>query len=323
MPAECCTAYSVAVTEVWRTHGHRYHTRQDCPGLLDGQQKARREGKPTYSPELVSLSSVRHKDGPTPCLRCWPEEAGWYDWLPVELAAENHSGHPRGSPTELTFLQAVLERVPGLDPGHIKVQYTVERHAGRPYEADFAVLIPGRQPLLLEVDGQNKAPDQRPDYAEYTQKRDEELEQLGYRVRHFTNTHVLTDPQWCRNVVARLISELPTSGPNALGGGSAPATQAPSMSANRESSCSGAIALVVLVLVVVAVIAAGVFLLTRGEPGVAADANGGCDGEHPVKANETGIYHVLGGQFYDDTTAIRCFATPAEAENDGYRRSQR
>jgi very-short-patch-repair endonuclease len=316
------------VTDVWRTRGRRYHTRPDCPGLLDGQQKARNEGKPTYAPQRAPLASIRHDEGPTPCLRCWPEEAGWREWLPVELAAENHSGAASGSPTELRFLTDVLEQVPGLDPGYVKVQYPVRRHAGAPYTADFAVLLPGRRPLLLEVDGRNKGPDQKDDYPEYTSKRDEELEQLGFVVKHFTNTHVLTDPRWCRDVVARLINELPRTGPQAWQGSAAPLPPPPAAPLNNPSTPSlparrrrVGLVLVGVLLVVALVISA--FFLFRGKPGVAPDTRGGCDNAHPVKANETGIYHVPGGQFYVDTTAVRCFATPAQAEDAGYRRSQR
>jgi len=48
--------------------------------------------------------------------------------------------------------------------------------------------------------------------------------------------------------------------------------------------------------------------------------DGQCPPGHPVKANDnSGIYHVPGGRFYDRTVAERCYATPAAAEADGYR----
>lgn len=45
-----------------------------------------------------------------------------------------------------------------------------------------------------------------------------------------------------------------------------------------------------------------------------------CPPGYPVKANDnSGIYHVPGGRFYQRTVAERCYATPAAAEADGYR----
>lgn len=47
---------------------------------------------------------------------------------------------------------------------------------------------------------------------------------------------------------------------------------------------------------------------------------GECPIEHPIKANDnSGIYHVPGGRFYDRTRAERCYARPEDADADGYR----
>ncbi|WP_229053449.1 HNH endonuclease family protein [Aeromicrobium sp. Leaf350] len=48
-----------------------------------------------------------------------------------------------------------------------------------------------------------------------------------------------------------------------------------------------------------------------------------CPGYAPIKGNQSGIYHVPGGQFYAQTTPERCFRTPADAAAAGYRPSQR
>jgi hypothetical protein len=49
-----------------------------------------------------------------------------------------------------------------------------------------------------------------------------------------------------------------------------------------------------------------------------------CPSTHPVKGNrESMIYHLPSGQFYAQTRPEECFATPADAEAAGYRRSQR
>lgn len=51
-----------------------------------------------------------------------------------------------------------------------------------------------------------------------------------------------------------------------------------------------------------------------------APADGNCPAGYPVKANDnSGIYHRQGGRFYDRTIPERCYATPEDAEADGYR----
>lgn len=53
---------------------------------------------------------------------------------------------------------------------------------------------------------------------------------------------------------------------------------------------------------------------------VAPDADGSCPLDHPVKANDnSGIFHVPGGRFYERTKAERCYARAEDAESDGYR----
>lgn len=52
--------------------------------------------------------------------------------------------------------------------------------------------------------------------------------------------------------------------------------------------------------------------------------DGTCPEGYPVKVNErSGIYHVPGGLSYERTQATRCYADPAEAEADGFRRAKR
>jgi hypothetical protein len=48
--------------------------------------------------------------------------------------------------------------------------------------------------------------------------------------------------------------------------------------------------------------------------------SGDCPASHPVKANDnSGIYHVPGGRFYNRTVAVRCYASPEAATADGFR----
>jgi hypothetical protein len=55
---------------------------------------------------------------------------------------------------------------------------------------------------------------------------------------------------------------------------------------------------------------------------VASDA-GACPPSHPIKANSnSGIFHVPGGRFYNQTRAERCYALADDAEADGYRRAK-
>lgn len=56
---------------------------------------------------------------------------------------------------------------------------------------------------------------------------------------------------------------------------------------------------------------------------VAAGDDGTCPISHPVKANDnSGIFHVPGGRFYDRTNPERCYATPDAATADGYRQAK-
>jgi very-short-patch-repair endonuclease len=326
------------VRRVWKTRGVRYHAYATCPGILEGQAKARHEGKPTYEPELVPLADVRHAAGPTPCLRCWPEQPGWHGWLQAELLAENHSGSRSGSPTELAFLTNVLEQVPELDPAYVKVQYEVARRVGRPFAADFAIIMPGATPLLLEVDGRNKGPDQREDHIELSLERDEELRELGYEVQHFTNQQVITIPVWRRDVIIRRIATLnqPPSPPGVTAPhlGASTRDQQSSVHGNfhkveAEDRRSRPTVLIALTVLTVAVIIAGVvFVIARQTtPRAAPGVDGSCDGHHQVKGNVSQggdlIYHEPGDAFYERTTAEVCFHTASDAEDAGYRRTLR
>jgi len=52
-------------------------------------------------------------------------------------------------------------------------------------------------------------------------------------------------------------------------------------------------------------------------------ADGSCPIGHPIKANDnSGIFHVPDGRFYERTNAERCYSTPEAAAADGYRRAK-
>jgi micrococcal nuclease len=48
-----------------------------------------------------------------------------------------------------------------------------------------------------------------------------------------------------------------------------------------------------------------------------------CPNSAPIKGNQSGIYHVPGGQFYDRINPEECFASESNAQAAGYRKSQR
>jgi hypothetical protein len=51
--------------------------------------------------------------------------------------------------------------------------------------------------------------------------------------------------------------------------------------------------------------------------------DGACPAGYPIKANDnSGIFHVPGGRFYERTVPERCYADAADAEADGYRRAK-
>ncbi len=52
-------------------------------------------------------------------------------------------------------------------------------------------------------------------------------------------------------------------------------------------------------------------------------ADGHCPPGYPLKANEnSGIFHVPGGRFYERTVAERCYANAEDAIADGYRQAK-
>jgi hypothetical protein len=54
-----------------------------------------------------------------------------------------------------------------------------------------------------------------------------------------------------------------------------------------------------------------------------APVDGECPAGYPIKANDSShIFHVPGGRFYARTIPERCYADPADAERDGYRRAK-
>lgn len=60
-----------------------------------------------------------------------------------------------------------------------------------------------------------------------------------------------------------------------------------------------------------------------GAAWVEPDDEGACPISHPIKANDnSGIFHVPGGRFYDRTKAERCYVDADAATADGYRQAK-
>lgn len=58
----------------------------------------------------------------------------------------------------------------------------------------------------------------------------------------------------------------------------------------------------------------------NGRCWIRPDENGACPAGYPVKANDnSGIFHLPGGRFYDRTKPERCYSDAVVAAADGYR----
>ena len=56
---------------------------------------------------------------------------------------------------------------------------------------------------------------------------------------------------------------------------------------------------------------------------IGPDDDGSCPVSHPIKANDnSGIFHVPDGRFYDRTKAERCYQSAEAALADGYRQAK-
>lgn len=329
-------AYIAAVIDVWQTRGTKFHARSDCPSLLAGQDKAASEGRPTYAPILRPIEQVQTEF--EPCATCWHEEDRWIDgWLSQELKAEHHSSRRDGSIYEPLFLREVLQKLP-LNPNHVTVQDIVERRFGPPFRPDFTVRLPGCQPLAIEVDGDKEKWFKGAPTREDANRRDDELRSMGWRVIHVTNTELTNDPDRCRarvDLELREISEAANAHwqvdaqPNEFEKTRAQSQDGATGDASGMRIGVGVFAAALVALALIAFVRADDS--RSGNPGgggsVTADSSGDCPEAAPIKGNvsETGerIFHEPGWEFYNITNAEACFATPEDAQADGYRPSER
>ncbi len=62
---------------------------------------------------------------------------------------------------------------------------------------------------------------------------------------------------------------------------------------------------------------------SNGPAWVSPNDDGSCPVGHPIKANDnSGIFHVPGGQFYARTRPERCYTSAEAAIADGYRQAK-
>ncbi|MCK5927591.1 MAG: hypothetical protein KAG80_05265 [Nocardioides sp.] len=333
------------MTTVWRTtHGLKYHSQPDCGGLIDGQAKARSEGKLTHAPQPFTLAGLPNDF--RPCLRCWPDEPGWYEWLPLQLTVEQHSGASDGSQYEVIFFREVLMKSK-IDVAWVTAQERVEREFAAPLRPDFAIRIPNHRPIAIEVDGATKSTKPRPDERGRSLVRDGELENLGWVVQHFSNEQVTNDPAWCRSRLQDVIRKakleatpapdpvVPSHPPPPDVQTPATATaKAPLSAAQRPTSHRPSSRLVTAGIALGLAGALGV-VFAVAKPGADGDLDGSgmvsptdgqCPESHPIKGNDSDgelIYHRAGQAFYARTNPEACFATEADAQAAGYRAALR
>lgn len=324
------------VTGVWMTAGgERYHRVPDCPGIVGGHAKAAAEGLPNHPPVLTDLAAARRTV--YPCAVCWGDALAEDRWLRKVLDTEAQTE----TDYELRFLVEVLQRVPGLNPDHVHAQREVCASSGRSYRLDFSIEQPDAAPIALEVDGYEKTSrgnEMTPQARGRANARRNDLSAEGWRVLHFSNSDVATDPGRCRQQIERMLvrdragrvapaAAEPLSRPAAAG------TTAGTASAHEDApGRSNRLAWLMLLTLVagVAVFGVGVWLSsdlepTQSEP-VEPSGHGECPSTHPVKGNRSTsgdwIYHRPGWVYYDRTAAEECFGTDAEARDAGYRASE-
>jgi hypothetical protein len=67
----------------------------------------------------------------------------------------------------------------------------------------------------------------------------------------------------------------------------------------------------------------GFAAVSQGPTAWVPPIEGACPDGYPIKANDnSGIFHVPGGRFYDRTVPERCYANADAALADGYRQAK-
>jgi len=347
---------------VWITRsGDRWHRSPDCPGLLEGQAKAERDGFTTAPPYSVAPSGVGLRDQ---CKVCWN--------IPVRAALQRSAGRSKpvadewdefaiqvavnaDSDYERVFVERVLRNVTALSPSAIDVQHEVGLLDGRRFRIDFAIRRGTAFKLAIEVDGLEKSPGTRETDLERQARRssrDNELQNLGWTVLHFTNHQVTTASSECINTIERALERASTPAPIVPSPQPARVIEkhvpvivervlerhipvpAPSSVIDAQAQRSHArpafrgwiITIIVAVTVAAIATIASISISSLQSGSRAPLANGNCPEDAPIKGNIASsgerIYHLPGSRFYRDTFAEACFIDSDAAERDGFRASR-
>lgn len=283
----------------------------------------------------------------------------WPTWIQDRHRALSERSHGH----ELRFVEAVLRRIPEIDPSWVTHEFPFQDAAGRNRRVDFVIEHWSlHRPIAIEIDGRIKS-DRHPSPAEHDDfvVRQNAMTALGFCLLRFTNAQVARNPAALRkklseaiateqlaaqrlrsrdsvhggrpmvaseNSAAFSVPAIPTTSEPAGDNPQSQGEPAVRATARTRWVWLGVGALVLMVLTAVVLDGIGPSQQTgAADSGVAPASVSTCPDGYPVKGNESSsdqlIYHVPGGQFYDRTNPVRCFRTEADAQSAGFRASLR
>ena len=159
--------------------GGRWHQRDDCEALAQGQQEARDRGQVNHSIRKMPTSQVA---GRTACGWCTNRAE-----VPTAVSTDSALKQLRtDTEYERLFLERVLGSLPELWDWTIESQVPVTL-GSKSYRLDFAVTS-GSDRIAIEIDGENKGADAL-SHDEVT-RRQTALVSDGWEVLRFTNRQV-------------------------------------------------------------------------------------------------------------------------------------
>jgi very-short-patch-repair endonuclease len=307
---------SVFITQT----GRKYHARTDLECLAKAQG--------FFSVDLATASD----GGLRPCIGCDAPglpgvTEGDSQWL--RRIDEWSESRKFDSLWEQVFSVRVLAKTPNITVDDVEIQSYV--NAGEnTYKVDFLI---SKARLVIEVDGfqKNNAPPSPTDQ-EQRNRRDAALMAAGYRVLHFTNVQVQSEPNICCQTVSDVLDSGVAATPQEVAPQPVAATPqevAPQPVVLKDSKSSRIWLYVGLAL---AVLIVSLFLIVNQVDSGKTDdtavlpTNGDCPNSYPFKGNVKSdgelIVHAPGQQFYERTKAEMCFQSIEAAASDGYRKSK-
>ena len=324
---------SVFITQT----GRKYHARTDLECLAKAQGFA--------SVDLATASD----GGLRPCIACDAPglpgvTEGDSQWL--RRIDEWSESRKFDSFYEQAFSVRVLAKTPNITVDDVEIQSYV--NAGEnTYKVDFLI---SKARLVIEVDGfqKNNAPPSPTDQ-EQRNRRDAALMAAGYRVLHFTNVQVQSEPNICCQTVSDVLDSGVAATPQEVVPqevvpqpvaatpqevapqpvAATPQEVVPQPVVLKDSKSSRIWLYVGMAL---AVLIVSLFLIVNQVDSGKTDdtavlpTNGECPNSYPFKGNVKSdgerIVHAPGQQFYEKTKAEMCFQSIEAAVSDGYRKSK-